>query len=76
MPLPSPTWSGLLRERATEQAPGSVTSSHSPIASAHTYLLVDLGPTFYFSYYHSHDGAPVGRSEGKELLVGGDVTIP
>lgn len=47
-----------------------------PIIAAHTYLLVYLGPTFYFSYYHSYNGTPVGCGKGKELLVGGDVTIP
>lgn len=48
----------------------------SPIITKHAYLLVYLGPTFYFSYYHSYNGTPVGCSKGKELLIGGDVTIP
>lgn len=75
--------SGLLREGATEQAVGFCQSPHRPIqgsdhqvTATQPYLLVYLGPTFYFSYYHAHNGAPVGGSKRKELLVGGDITIP
>lgn len=39
-------------------------------------LLVYLGPILNFSYNHPHDVTPVGCGEGKELLVGGDITIP
>lgn len=79
----SHTLSALPRERARA---GSVTVSQGPtvlsrgtdcqVIAAYTHLLVYLGPTFYFSYDHSHDGAPVGCGKGKELLVGGDITIP
>lgn len=58
---------------------GSVILSQGPgssVITTHTYLLVYLGPIFYFSYYHSYNGTSVGCSKGKKLLVGGDVTIP
>ena len=48
----------------------------SPWANRCTHLLVYLGPILNFSYNHPHDVTPVGRGEGKELLVGGDIMIP
>lgn len=75
---------GLLRESrvpSAEQAqicpmPHRPPSDTHQVTTTHTHLLVYLGPAFYFSYYHAHDGTPVGRSEREEPLVGGDIAIP
>lgn len=44
--------------------------------SLSTYLFVHFGSTLDLSNYHAHNGATVSRSQGKKLLVGGDVLIP
>lgn len=41
-----------------------------------TYLFVHLCPALDLCHYHPHDGASVGGCEGKELLVGSDVSVP
>lgn len=40
------------------------------------YLFVHFGSTLDFGNYHAHNGATVSCSQGKKLLVGGDVLIP